>query len=68
MPKGRVKWFNAAKGYGFIIQDGGGKQVFVHITEVRCAGPQTLRENQVVTYEVATETDRGRASAVNLKV
>jgi CspA family cold shock protein len=65
MPKGKVKWFNATKGYGFIAPEGGGKDVFVHISAVERAGLQTLREDQVVTYEIATE--RGRESAVNLK-
>ena len=66
MPKGKVKWFNATKGYGFIKPDTGGKDVFVHISAVERAGLQTLREDQAVTYEIATE--RGRESAVNLKV
>ena len=65
MPKGKVKWFNATKGYGFIAPEGGGKDVFVHVSAVERAGLQTLREDQIVTYEVATE--RGRESAVNLK-
>jgi CspA family cold shock protein len=66
MPKGKVKWFNATKGYGFIEPEDGSRDVFVHISAVEQAGMQTLREDQVVSYEVAT--DRGRTSAVNLKV
>ena len=66
MPKGKVKWFNATKGFGFIAPEGGGKDVFVHVSAVERAGLQTLREDQAITYEIATE--RGRQSAVNLKV
>ena len=52
MPKGTVKWFNPAKGYGFIQPTGGGgKDVFVHITAVERAGFSTLNEEQVVEYE-----------------
>jgi len=65
MPTGTVKWFNATKGYGFIMPQGGGKDVFVHITAVQAAGLRGLDEGQSVTFEVATE--RGKASAINLK-
>ena len=52
MPKGTVKWFNPAKGYGFIQPTGGGsKDVFVHISAVERAGFSTLNEGQVVEYE-----------------
>ena len=50
MPKGTVKWFNLAKGYGFIQPRGGGKDVFVHISAVEWAGFSTLNEGQVVPY------------------
>jgi CspA family cold shock protein len=66
MPTGKVKWFNATKGFGFIAPDDGSKDVFVHISAVEQAGLQTLREDQAISYELAT--DRGRQSAVNLKV
>ena len=63
---GTVKWFNAAKGYGFIQPDGGGKDVFVHISAVEKAGLSTLNEGAKVSYE---ETEnRGKMSAENLKV
>ena len=65
MPTGTVKWFNAQKGYGFIQPEGGGNDVFVHISAVQKAGLQTLNENQRVTYEVVTE--RGKQAAANLK-
>ena len=65
MNKGKVKWFNSTKGYGFIEQDGGGSDVFVHISEVESAGLRTLSENQSVSYEI--ENNKGKESAIQLK-
>ena len=65
MPTGTVKWFNAQKGFGFIQPEGGGKDVFVHVTAVQAAGLNGLNENQRVSYEVVSE--RGKESAANLK-
>ena len=65
MPIGTVKWFNPDKGFGFIQPEGGGQDVFVHITAVQAAGLQSLNENQKVSYEVVTE--RGKQAAANLK-
>eukprot|EP01037_Dinobryon_pediforme_P012945 gene12945-13045_t len=65
MANGTVKWFNATKGFGFIMPSDGGKDVFVHITAVQAAGLRGLDEGQKVTYEVAME--RGKAAATNLK-
>jgi CspA family cold shock protein len=65
MTTGTVKWFNATKGFGFIVPQDGGKDVFVHITAVQKAGLTTLNENQKVSFEVVTE--RGKPAAVNLK-
>jgi cold shock protein len=65
MPVGTVKWFNAQKGFGFIQPEGGGKDVFVHITAVQAAGLNGLDEGQKVTFEVVRE--RGKEAAANLK-
>ena len=65
MATGTVKWFNAQKGYGFIQPEGGGKDVFVHITAVEAAGLNGLDEGQKVTFEVVRE--RGKEAAANLK-
>lgn len=66
MAIGTVKWFNATKGFGFIVPEDGGKDVFVHITAVQKAGLQGLNERQKVQYEIAME--RGKAAAINLKL
>jgi CspA family cold shock protein len=66
MATGVVKWFNPTKGYGFIQPQGGGKDVFVHISAVERAGLSSLNEGQVVEYEEVS--NRGKTSAENLKV
>ncbi len=66
MATGTVKWFNATKGFGFIQPQGGGKDVFVHITAVQAAGLTGLDDNQKVSYEVMNE--RGKEAATNLKL
>ena len=53
MATGKVKWFNADKGFGFITPDDGGKDVFAHFSAISTEGYKTLQENQVVTYEMA---------------
>jgi cold shock protein len=63
---GTVKWFNAAKGYGFIQPDNGGKDVFVHISAMEKAGLSSLREGAKVSYEETA--NRGKTSAENLRV
>ena len=66
VPTGTVKWFNPTKGYGFIQPQGGGKDVFVHISAVERAGLSTLNEGQQIEYEIVA--NRGKESAENLKV
>jgi CspA family cold shock protein len=63
---GIVKWFNSTKGYGFIQPDGGGKDVFVHISAVERAGFSSLAEGAKVSYEIVS--DRGKESAGNLRL
>lgn len=65
MAVGTVKFFNSAKGFGFIAPEGGDKDVFVHISAVERAGLGTLTEGQRVEFEVVTE--RGKLAADNLK-
>ena len=65
--QGTVKWFNNAKGYGFITPSDGGKDLFVHMSSIVMEGYKTLAENQEVDYEVG-ESDRGAvAKNVNPK-
>jgi len=66
MPTGTVKRFNPTKGYGFIQPQGGGKDVFVHISAVERAGLSSLNEGQAVEFELVS--DRGKTSAANLRV
>jgi CspA family cold shock protein len=66
MTRGTVKWFNSQKGYGFVQPQGGGKDVFVHISAVEKAGLPGLNEGQVIEYEEVSS--RGKSSAENLKV
>lgn len=65
MANGTVKWFNATKGYGFIAPEGGGKDVFVHISAVERSGLTGLADDQKVTFDVEAGRD-GRESAVNI--
>ena len=66
MSTGKVKWFNAQKGFGFIQPDGASKDVFVHISAVERAGISLLSEGQAVSFDIVQE--RGKESAGNLKL
>ncbi len=65
MAIGTVKWFNPAKGFGFIQPESGDNDVFVHGSAVEAAGMGTLTEGQRVSYDVVSE--RGKSAAGNLK-
>ena len=67
MSSGTVKWFNPQKGYGFIEPDGGGRDVFVHISAVEAAGLATLGEGQRVNFEIG-EDRPGKTTAKNLSL
>ncbi len=67
MPTGIVKWFNPTKGFGFIVPDEGGNDVFVHVSTVKRAGLQSLNEGQKVEYELVPGRD-GKFAAENLVV
>jgi len=67
MATGTVKWFNPAKGYGFIEPDDGGKDAFVHISAVERAGLSSLNEGQKVSFEVQ-QGQNGKSSAENLAI
>ncbi len=67
MTTGTVKWFNPAKGFGFIEPEDGSKDVFVHISAVERAGLSSLGEGQKVSYEVQAGQN-GKSSAENLSV
>ena len=66
MAIGTVKWFNSAKGYGFIQPDDGSKDVFVHISAVERSGIGNLHEGQKISYDIE-RGQQGKSSAVNLK-
>jgi cold shock protein len=68
LPIGTVKWFNAQKGFGFIQPEGGGADVFVHISAVERAGMGNLQEGQKISYETKVDPRRGKSSAENLKL
>ena len=69
MSNGTVKWFNAEKGYGFIADDDGGNDVFVHFSAIQADGFKTLNEGQKVTFETETDPkDSNKLRAVNVCV
>lgn len=63
---GKVKWYNSTKNFGFIEQDNGGKDVFVHKSAVDAAGLHSLEEGQDVVFDL--EEKQGKAYAVNLRM
>jgi cold shock protein len=67
MAQGTVKFFNAQKGYGFIAQDSGGPDVFVHISAVERAGMRGLIEGQKLTFDIEADRRSGKSAAANLQ-
>ena len=65
MAQGTVKWFNAEKGFGFIAQEGGGDDVFVHFSAIQMPGYKSLEENQRVEFEIGQGTKGPQATGVN---
>lgn len=69
MNRGTVKWFNAEKGFGFISNDNGGGDVFVHFSAIQTEGFKTLEEGQKVSFETETDPkDSRKLRAVNVRV
>ena len=65
---GVVKWFNPTKGFGFIQPNGGGQDVFVHISAVERAGLSSLAEGQTISYDLEQDRRSGKSSATNLRL
>ncbi|WP_338844961.1 cold-shock protein [Massilia sp. W12] len=66
MANGTVKWFNDAKGFGFITPDEGGEDLFAHFSAIQAAGFKTLKENQRVTFDVVTGPKGKQASNIQI--
>src|SRR5665213_2389390 len=67
MATGTVKFFNSQKGFGFIVQDGGGPDVFVHISAVERAGMSNLNEGQKLSFDIEADRKNGKSAAANLQ-
>jgi cold shock protein len=67
MARGTVKFFNTQKGYGFVAQDSGGPDVFVHISAVERAGMRGLVEGQKLTFDIEADRRSGKSAATNLQ-
>lgn len=67
LAQGTVKFFNPNKGFGFIVQDAGGPDVFVHISAVERSGMSTLNEGQKVTFDIEADRRSGKSAAANIR-
>jgi cold shock protein len=66
MPTGTVKWFNDAKGFGFITPDGGGEDLFAHFSAIQSSGFKSLKEGQKVSFDI-TDGNKGKKQASNIQ-
>jgi len=64
MSNGKIKWFNPTKGYGFIENDAGGRDIFLHVSALEQAGINTLEEGEAVSFEIGE--NRGKENAINI--
>ena len=64
MSNGKIKWFNPTKGYGFIENDAGGKDIFLHVSALEQAGIDALEEGEAVAFEIGD--NKGRENAINI--
>ena len=67
MATGIVKWFNDAKGFGFITPDEGGEDLFAHFSAIQSAGFKSLQEGQKVSFDIVADRRSGKSSADNLR-
>lgn len=68
MNKGTVKWFNKDKGFGFIANDDGGDDIFVHFSAIASQGYKSLEEGQKVSFDVENDSKKGKLQATNVSV
>ena len=66
MATGKVKWFDAKKGFGFITPDDGGKDAFLHVSALQAANVQSVSDGQAVSYELTEQRDKQAASEIAL--
>ena len=64
MSNGKIKWFNPTKGYGFIENDAGGKDIFLHVSALEQSGIDTLEEGEAVSFDIGE--NKGRENAINI--
>ena len=64
MSNGKIKWFNPTKGYGFIENDAGGKDIFLHVSSLEQSGIDSLEEGEAVSFEIGE--NRGKENAINI--